>query len=199
MLEDAHQVAFVGVSDLDAAQRFYGDLLGLDLEDARPYALVHETSQSRLRVTLVDEVRAPPYTVLGWIVADLELLPGDLPGRSGVTHAGPPVAECLAEVFVVDGLAREVRVWPASHIPADRAPWSSATSSATANTSARSAVSRVSAVVSWTSNTTLASVERYIGSVPATSSRTPDRVFATVSRGCSADGPGVIDIPIPHQ
>ena len=72
MLEDARQVGFVGVSDLDSAQHFYGEVLGLGLSDARPYALVHETPGSQLRITLVDEVRAAPYTVLGWVVADLE-------------------------------------------------------------------------------------------------------------------------------
>ena len=72
MLEDARQVGFVGVSDLDSAQHFYGEVLGLELSDARPYALVHETPGSQLRITLVDEVRAAPYTVLGWVVADLE-------------------------------------------------------------------------------------------------------------------------------
>jgi catechol 2,3-dioxygenase-like lactoylglutathione lyase family enzyme len=71
MLEDATQVGFVGVSDLDSAQHFYGEILGLELSDARPYALVHETSETQLRITLVDEVRAAPYTVLGWAVADL--------------------------------------------------------------------------------------------------------------------------------
>jgi catechol 2,3-dioxygenase-like lactoylglutathione lyase family enzyme len=72
VLGHAHQVAFVGVRDLDAAQRFYGGVLGLDLLDARPYALVHHTSTSHLRITLVSEVRAAPYTVLGWTVTDLE-------------------------------------------------------------------------------------------------------------------------------
>ena len=72
MLQDATQVGFVGVTDLDSAQHFYGEVLGLPLDDARPYALVHETSRSRLRITLVDEVRAAPYTVLGWVVDDLE-------------------------------------------------------------------------------------------------------------------------------
>jgi catechol 2,3-dioxygenase-like lactoylglutathione lyase family enzyme len=72
MLERAGQVGFVGVSDLDEAQRFYGDTLGLPLQDARPFALVHETATSQLRITLVDEVRAAPYTVLGWSVDDLE-------------------------------------------------------------------------------------------------------------------------------
>ena len=48
MLGQAKQVGFVGVSDLDAAELFYGGVLGLELVDARPYALVHETSASQL-------------------------------------------------------------------------------------------------------------------------------------------------------
>jgi catechol 2,3-dioxygenase-like lactoylglutathione lyase family enzyme len=72
MLADAKQVAFVGVSDLDAAEEFYGSVLGLALEDARPFSLVAGTGATQLRITLVEEVRAAPYTVLGWQVADLE-------------------------------------------------------------------------------------------------------------------------------
>jgi catechol 2,3-dioxygenase-like lactoylglutathione lyase family enzyme len=72
MLSDARQVGFVGVTDLDEAQRFYGDVLGLDLADARPFALVHQSAATQLRITLVEEVIAAPYTVLGWAVADLE-------------------------------------------------------------------------------------------------------------------------------
>src|SRR5262245_5298323 len=72
MLDDAQQVGFVGVSDLDTAQQFYGGVLGLELDDARPYALVHETARAQLRITLVDQVHAAPYTVLGWSVTDLQ-------------------------------------------------------------------------------------------------------------------------------
>jgi catechol 2,3-dioxygenase-like lactoylglutathione lyase family enzyme len=72
VLGQAKQVAFVGVSDLDAAEQFYGGVLGLDLVDARPYALVHETPTTQLRITAVGEVRAAPYTVLGWVVEHLE-------------------------------------------------------------------------------------------------------------------------------
>ena len=49
MLGEMKQVAFVAVSDLDAAERFYGGVLGLDLVDARPFALVHDTPMSQLR------------------------------------------------------------------------------------------------------------------------------------------------------
>ena len=72
MFRHTKQVAFVGVSDLAAAERFYGEVIGLDLLDERPFALVHDTSEAQLRITAVDAVRAAGYTVLGWIVTDLE-------------------------------------------------------------------------------------------------------------------------------
>lgn len=72
MLEDAKPVGFVGVSDLDVAERFYGGALGLALKDARPFALVHESGVATLRITLVNSVVAAPYTVLGWSVNNLE-------------------------------------------------------------------------------------------------------------------------------
>ena len=72
MLDYLKQASFVGVRDLDVAERFYGGVLGLELADARPFALVHETAVTQLRITAVDDVRAVPYTVLGWVVADLE-------------------------------------------------------------------------------------------------------------------------------
>jgi catechol 2,3-dioxygenase-like lactoylglutathione lyase family enzyme len=72
VLADARQVGFVGVSDLDEAERFYGGVLGLELDDARPFSLVADNGTTQLRITLVGEVRAAPYTVLGWQVGDLE-------------------------------------------------------------------------------------------------------------------------------
>jgi catechol 2,3-dioxygenase-like lactoylglutathione lyase family enzyme len=65
-------VAFVGVSDLDVAERFYGETLGLDLDDQRPASLVATVGSTSLRITLVEQVHAVPYTVLGWNVPDIE-------------------------------------------------------------------------------------------------------------------------------
>ena len=70
-LGEARPTAFVGVGDLDRAERFYGSVLGLDLRDERPYALVSEVAGSMLRITAVDEPSRSPYTVLGWSVRDL--------------------------------------------------------------------------------------------------------------------------------
>jgi catechol 2,3-dioxygenase-like lactoylglutathione lyase family enzyme len=71
-LAGARLTAFVGVSDLDAAELFYSGVLGLSLEDARPFALVAHVGGTQLRITAVEVVRAAPYTVLGWRVDDIE-------------------------------------------------------------------------------------------------------------------------------
>ena len=72
ILGDARIVSFVGVSDLDTAARFYGGVLGLSLEDVRPFALVADTGASQLRITAVGAVHAAPYTVLDWQVDDID-------------------------------------------------------------------------------------------------------------------------------
>jgi catechol 2,3-dioxygenase-like lactoylglutathione lyase family enzyme len=71
-LATARITSFVGVSDLDAAELFYGDVLGLPLRDARPFALVADTGVTQLRITAVEAVRPAPYSVLGWQVEDIE-------------------------------------------------------------------------------------------------------------------------------
>jgi catechol 2,3-dioxygenase-like lactoylglutathione lyase family enzyme len=77
-LGDARIVSFVGVSDLDAAELFYGGVLGLSLEDVRPFALVADTGASQLRITAVGDVHAAPHTVLGWQVNDIEVTVDEL-------------------------------------------------------------------------------------------------------------------------
>jgi catechol 2,3-dioxygenase-like lactoylglutathione lyase family enzyme len=77
-------MGFVGVSDLDAAPRFYGDVLGLELQDERPFALVADIEGTMLRITAVDVPAAAPYTVLGWAVDDIAAAVDELAGR-GVT------------------------------------------------------------------------------------------------------------------
>lgn len=84
MLDDSSLIGFVGVSDLDAAARFYGEVLGLTLTDERPYALVADLAGAMLRITAVAEPAGAPYTVLGWRVADIEAMSDQLVAR-GVT------------------------------------------------------------------------------------------------------------------
>jgi predicted enzyme related to lactoylglutathione lyase len=77
-------VAFLAVTDLDRAERFFGGVLGLELRDERPFALVATGPGGRLRITLVESLPAVPHTVLGWNVTDIETTIDVLSAR-GVT------------------------------------------------------------------------------------------------------------------
>ncbi|GLZ44712.1 glyoxalase [Actinomycetospora sp. NBRC 106375] len=74
-------MGFVGVADLDAAHRFYGEVLGLELVDERPFALVADVGGTMLRITAVGEPAAAPYTVLGWAVDDIAATVDELAAR----------------------------------------------------------------------------------------------------------------------
>lgn len=81
MQGSATLVAFVAVSDLDRAERFYGGALGLALRDERPFALVAGIGGTELRITSVGSVVSAPYTVLGWSVPDIAEAVDDLASR----------------------------------------------------------------------------------------------------------------------
>jgi predicted enzyme related to lactoylglutathione lyase len=71
MLGDAAPIAFVATTSAERAKAFYADALGLRLRSEDPYALVFDAHGTMLRVQKVDRVQPPPYTVLGWGVADI--------------------------------------------------------------------------------------------------------------------------------
>jgi predicted enzyme related to lactoylglutathione lyase len=71
VLADAELVAFVSTTDLERARVFFGETVGLSIMETTPIACVFDAHGTALRVTRVDEVRPAPYTVLGWVVADI--------------------------------------------------------------------------------------------------------------------------------
>jgi len=81
VLRAAQLMGFVGVSDLALAQHFYGETLGLELHDERPFALVAHLGPAMLRITAVEQPAAAPYTVLGWAVRDVEAAVDELTRR----------------------------------------------------------------------------------------------------------------------
>jgi catechol 2,3-dioxygenase-like lactoylglutathione lyase family enzyme len=84
MLRDAAPVAFVSTADRERARAFYEGTLGLALVSDEQFALVFDIAGTMLRVTVVDQVRPQPYTVLGWRVDDVEATARALTAR-GVT------------------------------------------------------------------------------------------------------------------
>ena len=72
MLASSDVIAFASTTELQTARSFYAGVLGLRVVDENPYACVFDAHGTMLRVTLVDDVATPGYTVLGWRVADID-------------------------------------------------------------------------------------------------------------------------------
>jgi catechol 2,3-dioxygenase-like lactoylglutathione lyase family enzyme len=76
-------VAFVGITNPERAKAFYRDTLGLRLVSEDGFALVFDAEGTMLRVSIVREVAAAQYTVLGWEVADIAFTAKEL-AKAGV-------------------------------------------------------------------------------------------------------------------
>jgi catechol 2,3-dioxygenase-like lactoylglutathione lyase family enzyme len=72
MLAASPLFAFVPTTDLARAADFYGELLGLEVLERTSYALVLDAAGTTVRITLVEELHPQPFTVLGWLVDDLD-------------------------------------------------------------------------------------------------------------------------------
>ncbi|HWB16629.1 MAG TPA: VOC family protein [Vicinamibacterales bacterium] len=77
-------VAFVGTTDQKRAKAFYQDTLGLELQSEDSFALVFDVDGTTLRVTTVPQVAAAGYTVLGWVVSNIDDAVRDL-RAAGIT------------------------------------------------------------------------------------------------------------------
>ena len=71
MLGNCPLMAFIPVSNLSAAQTFYGDVLGLPIKEAGPYAVVLDAGGTILRLAQVDDLQPQPFTIAGWQVTDI--------------------------------------------------------------------------------------------------------------------------------
>jgi catechol 2,3-dioxygenase-like lactoylglutathione lyase family enzyme len=71
-LQNQPLVAFIATLDSARAKTFYAGTLGLPLtSNDAPFALVFDAHGTMLRVTTVSEMKAAPYTVLGWQVTGI--------------------------------------------------------------------------------------------------------------------------------
>lgn len=72
MLGSASLVAFAASTDVARSRHFYETVLGLQLVDENPYACVFSSGQGTLRVVPVDSHVPSGYTVVGWVVPDID-------------------------------------------------------------------------------------------------------------------------------
>src|SRR5919107_2461696 len=81
MLSGSNVVAFVATSKPDEAKSFYEETLGLRLLTDDAFAIVFDANRIMLRVQKVQDHIPPPYTVLGWDVADIHASVNELSGK----------------------------------------------------------------------------------------------------------------------
>ena len=77
-------MAFIGTRSAQVAKDFYGGVLGMTLLNESPFALEFDGLGCVLRVTMVREVSVAPYTVLGWRVAEIEVVVDEMAERGVV-------------------------------------------------------------------------------------------------------------------
>ena len=102
MLTTAATVAFVPSTDLARSRAFYEGVLGLEVLSQDGFAVVVRAGDVPIRITNVgSELRAQPFTVLGWEVDDVHAEVRELAGRG-------------VEFLVFEGMGQdEDAVWTA--------------------------------------------------------------------------------------
>lgn len=71
MLGEHPTTSFVATTDLDRAQAFYGETLGLEVVANDGFALICRAAGRLVRIVAVQELTPQPFTVLGWEVPDI--------------------------------------------------------------------------------------------------------------------------------
>lgn len=62
---------FVPVADGDRAKAFYQGVLGLELLEDSPFAVVFRTPGGTLRLARTPDFQPQPFSLIGWVVSDL--------------------------------------------------------------------------------------------------------------------------------
>jgi len=65
-------VAFVPTTDQKQARAFYEVILGLTFVSEDTFALVLDSNGTRIRVANAPEFKPAQFTILGWMVSDIE-------------------------------------------------------------------------------------------------------------------------------
>jgi catechol 2,3-dioxygenase-like lactoylglutathione lyase family enzyme len=84
MLSDKKIMAFVAVSDAAKARSFYEGVLGLVFKREDAYALVFDCNGIELRMSIIKDLKPVHYSVLSWMVPDIQAMVTDLKAKGVV-------------------------------------------------------------------------------------------------------------------
>ena len=78
---DQDLLTFVPISNGDTAKAFYQGVLGLDLLEDTPFAVVFRVPGGTLRLAKTPAFNPQPFTVVGWYVPDIQADMSALAGK----------------------------------------------------------------------------------------------------------------------
>ena len=106
MLKDHDSSAILAVADLDRARAFYGDVLGLELDEAgaEEGVLVYRTGATRLVVYASDHAGTNRANAVVWGVGgDLDAIVAALEAKSAAFELYPDIGRLEGNVHVAGG------------------------------------------------------------------------------------------------
>jgi catechol 2,3-dioxygenase-like lactoylglutathione lyase family enzyme len=109
MLGTADIVAFVPTKNPDKAREFYEKTLGLKFIADDKFALVFESKRVMIRVVDISgfpDYKPPPFTVLGWSVADIGKSVSGLQKRGVTFERYPGLEQDSLGVWTAPGNAK---------------------------------------------------------------------------------------------
>lgn len=89
MLSSETLKGFIPTLDAGRSKTFYSETLGLAIVSEDDFGIEFDANGTRLRVTPVREFTPFPFTVLGWIVADVSATARELAARGVVFERYP--------------------------------------------------------------------------------------------------------------
>ena len=92
---------FVPVKDAGRAKDFYEDTLGLDLLEDTAFAIVFKVPGGTLRLAKTPDFIPQPFSLIGWVVPDLDADMADLRDKGVVFEIFPGLPQDEAGIWTV--------------------------------------------------------------------------------------------------
>jgi catechol 2,3-dioxygenase-like lactoylglutathione lyase family enzyme len=99
MLASSRVIGFVPTKDSAKARSFYEEKLGFQFVSEDPFALVMRAGDTMIRIARVKDFTAPPFTVLGWEVSNIEEMVAWLQKRGVAFEKFPWIADKEAGIW----------------------------------------------------------------------------------------------------
>ena len=101
-------MSFLGTSHPFEAKQFYKQILNFKLVEENDIALTFDMNGSILRISIVQKFEPLPFTVLGWIVKDIESKVGELQDLGVLFERYPNIDQNESNIAIFPDGARVV-------------------------------------------------------------------------------------------